>query len=538
MTSEGPTLDQSELASIDGVRRGARVPGLLRVFGGDVAMAVPLPLAGEALELGRGSAALGSVQDARMSRRHARVHFDGQRFWVTDLGSHNGTSVDGEPLPAGAPREVREVMRAGDSLFVPCADLSGHQQQGVITRDGFVRGPAMQALLAEVTRAAELGLSVHLRGESGTGKEGVARAFHEGRGQSRAPFVGVNCAAIPQSIAEALLFGAKRGAYSGAVADAEGYLVAADGGTLFLDEVVELDLAVQAKLLRALESREVLALGSSRPRAVNFRLCSASHRDLRAEVANGRMREDLYFRLGRPELTLPPLRRRTEEVAFLLEHEVRKVAPGLGLHASLVEACLLRPWPGNVRELLVEARSAAQTALLRGASRVEARHLGALAGHAFRATALDHGSPRPSPPSPPAPPSSPLPSPLSPPSPPSPREASEASASPSPPAALPGERPEATPERKASRARPLKPGERARIEAVLHEVRGSVRAAARLLGVHRTHLRRLIDRGQVTTPQPDPADDPRERGDEPPPEHDTGHGSARDGDLASRSAKS
>jgi DNA-binding NtrC family response regulator len=522
MTSDASTLDRSELAGGDGAGRGGRVPGLLRVFGGDAALAVPLPLAGEALELGRGSAALGPVPDARMSRRHVQVRFDGQRFWATDLGSHNGTTVDGEPLPAGAPREVRAVVRAGDSLFVPCSDLSGHQRQGVVARDGFVRGPAMQALLAEVARAAELGLSVHLRGESGTGKEGVARAFHEGGGRGRAPFVAVNCAAIPQSIAEALLFGAKRGAYSGSVTDAEGYLVAADGGTLFLDEVVELDLQVQAKLLRALESREVLALGAARPRPVNFRLCSASHRDLRAEVASGRMREDLFFRLGRPELTLPPLRRRTEEMAFLLEQEVRKVAPELGLHASLVEACLLRPWPGNVRELLVEARSAAQTALLRGASRVEARHLGAFAGHAFRTATPDRTAPEPSPPPSPSPPPAP-PSPTSPPAPPAPPSLPSTARAKAPtppkssPAAPPSEPPETPLERKASRARPLEPGERARIEAVLQEERGNVRAAARSLGVHRTHLRRLIDRGQVTTPEPDPADDPTDRDDEPPP---------------------
>ncbi|HEU4404721.1 MAG TPA: sigma 54-interacting transcriptional regulator [Polyangiaceae bacterium] len=536
MHREGPTLDRSEFKLPPG--GGERLPGLLRVFGGDGPMAQPLPFGGEALELGRGSPGLDPAHDKRMSRRHARVHFDGRRFWVTDLGSRTGTDVDGERAPPDSPRELREIVRMGDSLFVPSADLSGLVRRGVVTRDGFVRGPTMQALLDEVARAAELGFSVHLQGESGTGKEGVARAFHEGGG-GRGPFVAVNCAAIARELAEAELFGAKRGAYSGSVADRDGYLVAADGGTLFLDEVAELDRAVQAKLLRVLQEREVQALGAARPRPVRFRLCSASHRDLRDEVASGRMREDLYFRLGRPELMLPPLRERPEEIAYLLEGAVRGVQAELGLHVSLVEACLLRPWPGNVRELLVEARAAAQAALLRGAERVEARHLSPRAGTAFRvanagrASSFEPAAHR-------APPAASAPAPASarpltretgptsapetrgPASPSAPETRGPASSSapetrglaspsapeagrpaPAPPRPAP---PDAPPERRASRARPLVPAERERIEAALRQERGNVRAAARLLDMHRTQLRRLIERGQVTTPGPDPSE--------------------------------
>ncbi|MFP2911852.1 sigma 54-interacting transcriptional regulator, partial [Pyxidicoccus sp. 3LFB2] len=327
-------------------------------------MAHALPLRGDSLELGR-AADLGEVQDPRMSRRHAHVRFDGRSFWVTDLGSQNGTLVDGAPVPSGAPREAQRVIRVGDSLFVPCADVSPLRRYGTVLQEGFVRGPALQQLLAEVARAATLGFSLHIHGESGTGKEGVARTFHQKGPQGAGPFVAVNCAAVPQGLAERLLFGAKRGAYSGAD-DAEGYLQAAHGGTLFLDEVVELDLAVQAKLLRALETREVLPLGAAKPRKVDLLLCSASHRDLRALVSAGKLREDLYFRIGRPQVTLPPLRQRPEELALLLQRAVQQLSAELGLHVTLVEACLLRPWPGNVRELLVEARSAAQTALLQG----------------------------------------------------------------------------------------------------------------------------------------------------------------------------
>ncbi|PTL82277.1 sigma 54-interacting transcriptional regulator [Vitiosangium sp. GDMCC 1.1324] len=453
MEQDGSTLKPSGIRGKDasGVER---VPGLMRLFAPGKAMAVALPLRGGELELGRGSPALGEAQDPRMSRRHARIHFDGRRFQVTDLGSQNGTFVDGEPIPAETPREVQRVIRMGDSLFVPCADVNPLEQLGVVTRSGFVRGPAVQALLEEVSRAARLGFPLHIHGESGTGKEGVARAFHENGPRSTGPFVAVNCAAIPQTIAERLLFGAKRGAYSGAEADAQGYLQAADGGTLFLDEVVELDLSVQAKLLRALETKEVLSLGAAKPKVVDILICSASNKDLRGLVAGGKLREDLYFRIGRPEVTLPPLRQRPEELALLIQREVQQVAPELGLHISLVEACLLRPWPGNVRELLVETRSAVQAALMQGAQRVEARHLSPNAGTAFSTAA--HAPPAPE---------------------------------------------ERTPPRETpSRARPIDSDERARIEEALRQQGGNVAATARALGMHRTQLRRLLERHAIAIP--------------------------------------
>src|SRR5262249_47131898 len=189
------------------------------------------------------------------------------------------------------------------------------------------------------------------------------------------PLVAVNCATIPEALAERLLFGARKGAFSGADADSDGYIQEADGGTLFLDEVAELSLAVQAKLLRVLETREVLPLGASKPRKIELRFCSATHRDLRAHVAAGKLREDLYFRIATPRVTVPPLRERPEEIPWLLQAEVSRIAPSLALHVSVVETCLLRGWPGNVREILAEIRSAAQTALSAESQRLEARHL-------------------------------------------------------------------------------------------------------------------------------------------------------------------
>src|SRR5262249_25883004 len=159
---------------------------------------------------------------------------------------------------------------------------------------------------------------------------------------------------ISETIAERLLFGAKRGAFSGADADADGYLQAADGGTLFLDEIAELGLAVQAKLLRVLENKEVLPVGATRARPIALRLCSATHKGLRAQVEAGRLREDLFFRIATPQVSVPPLRQRLEEIPWLLQVAAQSVAPNLKLSASLVETCLLRSWPGNVRELLAE----------------------------------------------------------------------------------------------------------------------------------------------------------------------------------------
>jgi transcriptional regulator of acetoin/glycerol metabolism len=339
----------------------ARVPGLALVFAGGQPRAVALPLSDGALELGRADGGGGPLDDKRVSRRHARVTWDGRRFSVLDLGSQNGTFADGESVPAGGGRELQRVLRLGDTLLVPLADVRPLDQRGVRVIGDFVRGPTMQRLLEEVGSTADHGGTLHISGETGVGKEGVAQAFHAARGVGR--LVAVNCAIIPHNLAERLLFGAKRGAYSGADADSAGYLQEADGGTLFLDEVAELEPAVQAKLLRAIQTREVVPLGAARGRKVDFRLCSASNRDLRALAASGQLREDVYFRIGRPEVLVPPLRQRPEEIGYLVVAELGRTSPSLAAHVSLVEQCLLRPWPGNVRELLAEVRAAARAAL-------------------------------------------------------------------------------------------------------------------------------------------------------------------------------
>jgi DNA-binding NtrC family response regulator len=439
------TLEQSESLRPDALVGPAPTPGLIVIFEAGLPAAIPVPIVDGELKLGRDHEIFTAHPDARVSRQHAVVRCDGHRFTIVDLGSRNGTIADGKRLKADAPTEVTRVIRIGDVLLVPVRNIEPIQRLGVRVANGRVEGPALQEALAAACHAARLGSTLHITGESGAGKEGMARAFHAAA-PSSGPFTAVNCATIPEGVAERLLFGAKRGAYSGADADAEGYVQASHGGTLFLDEVAELSLAVQAKLLRVLETGEVLPLGAARPRKVDLRFCSATHRDLRAQVAAGKLREDLFFRIATPRVVVPPLRDRPEEIPWLLRAEIERTGLDLTLHVSMVEACLLRVWPGNARELLAETRSAAQVAIAAGASRVEAAHLSEMAGSAFAA---------------PVEPQAPAPAAVAAPTP--------APAQGSPPT-------------------------RAKLSGVLKRCEGNVSAAARELGVHRTQLRRWMER--------------------------------------------
>jgi DNA-binding NtrC family response regulator len=354
------------------------------VFADDGPAARVVPLVARRIELGREERGDGAckLDDGRISRHHARVELDGLRWLVTDLGSHNGTFADGRRIPPQKPTPFERVLRIGDTLLVPCAEVDPLETAGVRDVHGFVRGPAMQAILAAAERAGRAGTRLHVHGETGTGKEAVVQTFHRASPRASRTLVSVNCAMIPDNLAERLLFGAKRGAFSGADADAIGYVQEADGSTLFLDEIADLDVHVQAKLLRLLESNELLPVGASRPRKVDFTLCSATNKDLRALVAAGSLREDLYFRIATPAVTLLPLRDRPEEIPALIARELSRLSPAPQAHVTLVEQCLLRPWPGNVRELLAEVRTAAQAAAAAG-QRVMADHLAPTAGSVF-----------------------------------------------------------------------------------------------------------------------------------------------------------
>lgn len=451
----GETLGASE---IDDGSQGlsAPVPGLLLVFGAGRPAAVCVPLVDGSLELGRDHAAFADHPDPRISRRHVRVRRVREQWTVTDLGSRNGALVDDGRLEPNATVRLSRVLRIGDSLLLCREDLAPFRRLGVRTVDGRVEGPTLQRTLQQVRHTAEFGSTLHITGESGAGKEGLARAFHAAGPHLKGPLQAVNCATIPEGLAERLLFGARRGAFSGADADTDGYLQSSHGGTLFLDEIAELPLTVQAKLLRVLETGEVLQLGATKPRRVDLRFCSATHVNLRAQVVAGKFREDLYYRISAPTVAVPPLRDRLEEIPWLIQREVEATSSGLSVHVSFVERCLLRTWPGNLRELLREVRSAVQAALVAESSRVEGRHLAENAGRALHsspasAPATVASAARPPDPAPPAP------------------TGAEKVPSPLPPT-------------------------RARLLGVLRQTHGNISASARVLGVHRTQLKRWLER--------------------------------------------
>jgi transcriptional regulator of acetoin/glycerol metabolism len=383
------TLQESQHGEQDTLEdEGVARPGLVLVscHGRPACVVLALGASSGAMTIGRDSLERGGLSDPSLSRQHAEVRYDAQRFWVRDLGSRNGTFVDGKPASEVMDGAERRVIRAGHSIFLACPDVRPFETLGVERMAALVLGPTMAATWRVIGRLARTGSSMCLHGESGVGKERAVQVFHAQGPRSDRPLVAVNCSAIPEGMAERLLFGTKRGAYSGATADAEGYVQAADGGVLFLDEVAELDLAVQAKLLRVLESKEVMPLGENRPRRVDFQLCAASHKDLREEIARGRFRQDLYFRLGLPTVGLPPLRARVEEIPWLIDMVVQQTAgEALAVHSSFVEACLLRRWPGNVRELITETRAAVHQALAHGSSSLRDAWLPSGAGVGFAA---------------------------------------------------------------------------------------------------------------------------------------------------------
>lgn len=352
------------------------VPGLMVVFERGRATLYPLPFADGELVLGR-TGTHGKLDDEAVSRRHTRVRYDGRVWSVEDLGSRNGTFVDGARIDKIELSSPPRSIRVGGVVLIASNNVLAHDAEKLRSSDAPVVGASLMKTWARIEKLAQSTRVLHLVGESGVGKELAARRFHDSAAKNpeKEPYVVVNCATIPPQVAERVLFGTKRGAYTGANADAPGLLQSAHNGTIFLDEVAELDLAVQAKLLRVVETGEILPLGATKSTRVDLRICSATHADLQAAVDAGTFRADLRYRIGAPTVEIPPLRDRLDEIPWHIQHELTAEAQSIKPHASLIEACLCRPWHGNVRELRGTIRSAAVEAGLRESPDVRARDL-------------------------------------------------------------------------------------------------------------------------------------------------------------------
>jgi DNA-binding NtrC family response regulator len=312
---------------------------------------------GRRVLLGRGADADCVTSGSEASRHHAEITQDGPLWIVRDLGSTNGTFLNGERTARG-PLGPGSVLRVADSVAVVV--LETEEQAALDFREigpGFFAGPALRHVLEGARRATASDLPIVIEGETGTGKERVARWIHE-QSARRGTFVAVNCAALPEPLAEGELFGYRKGAFTGALQGAPGYFRAADAGTLLLDEVLDLPLPLQAKLLRVLQEQEVTPIGEARPVAIDVRMVAASQAPLEGAVRAGQFRGDLHARLDGMNLRIPPLRERIDDVALMFQRFVLAQAGGRApaLEARLLEALCLYDWPFNVRELELLSR--------------------------------------------------------------------------------------------------------------------------------------------------------------------------------------
>ncbi len=310
-------------------------------------------LVGKELRLGRVPAADVdvAVDDPKMSRRHATLTRAGLVIELCDDGSRNSTYVNGERISTRILRPD-DIIRTGETL-IWASDAPARAPSDDPTLVGSV--PSFLAAIELADRVALLDVPVLILGETGTGKDVLARHIHMRSGRT-GRFVAVNCAALPRELAESALFGHKKGAFTGAASDNPGFFVDAQGGTLFLDEVGELVVAHQAKLLRALDAREIVPVGGTRSVRVDARVLAATNVELLAETAAGGFRADLYARLAGSVIHMPPLRERRGDILALAARFLAQESGGRRLSTHAAERLLLHPWPRNVRELLSAMR--------------------------------------------------------------------------------------------------------------------------------------------------------------------------------------
>ena len=315
---------------------------------------------GLAVRIGRAEDLEIALDDPRASRCHAAITFDGQSVTVEDFDSSNGTwlgerRIQGrQMIPAGT------LIRVGSTRIAIVPTEAGSvrpETHGPVVgptasgTDVVAVDPATVTLFALVRRLAASDLPVLVQGETGSGKEVVARALHRYSPRSAGPFMAINCATLPEALAESELFGHERGSFTGAATRKVGVFESADGGTLLLDEVGELSAASQARLLRALQERLIVRVGATRPIPVNVRVVAATNRDLMVEVAKGRFREDLYFRLNGVTMAVPALRSRPRDILPLVQRALEERGSTARLGPGVAAVLQGYKWPGNVREL-------------------------------------------------------------------------------------------------------------------------------------------------------------------------------------------
>ncbi|MFO0749341.1 MAG: sigma 54-interacting transcriptional regulator [Myxococcota bacterium] len=357
MASTTLTDGDSAYSSTDGPP-----PGLTLVYTQDLRRAgEQVVLAGRvAVLLGRDEPLFpgGALADPRMSGRHAALAFDraaggGQGAWmIADRGSKNGTFLNGRRITE-APLAAGDVIRMGSTFVVfapvPCASFEARDVAPTPVLGGI--GQAMASVRESILMVGATDHTVLVLGESGSGKEVVARELHRASGRP-GPFLAVNCASLRGELLESELFGHVRGAFTGAQRGHDGLFQRADQGTLLLDEVAETEEAVQARLLRVLEARAVRPVGSSEEVPVGTRVIAATNRDVEAAVRAGRLRADLYARLARWTIEVPPLRQRKEDLGVLVRLVLWRDDARLDVTPELMAALLEAPWPLNVRGLV------------------------------------------------------------------------------------------------------------------------------------------------------------------------------------------
>jgi len=313
-----------------------------------------LPVLAEPVVIGAADSCDLSLNDARVSRRHAQATFTGSAVEILDLDSKNGCYHQGKRF------ERRELgfgseFTVGKSTFkVLPAERDLHPEEAETSTFGQLIGDSadMRRLFTLIDQVAATDVSVLIEGETGVGKELVAEEIHRRSSRKDKPFVVFDCGAIPSELIESALFGHVRGAFTGATADRGGLFDEANGGTVFLDEVGELKLDLQPSLLRVLDRGMVRSVGESRFRSVDVRVVAATHRRLTEMVDEQRFREDLYYRLAVVRLGVPALRDRCEDIPLLARHFLRRTGrPDLSLTEDQLQTLAEHAWPGNVREL-------------------------------------------------------------------------------------------------------------------------------------------------------------------------------------------